>query len=88
MISAGCGALECTGISFGGVMRSSLLIRSFTFYAAMASAALIGELIFGTLNLVPAQRNARVVEALVTWNSTTWLSIIFLIPAGFSLGDS
>ena len=52
-----------------------------TFYAAMAGAALIVELIFGTLGLVPAQRNARVVEASITWDYTTWLNIAFLILA-------
>jgi uncharacterized membrane protein YraQ (UPF0718 family) len=30
-----------------------------TFYAAMAGAALIAELLFGAVRLVPAQRNAR-----------------------------
>ncbi len=53
-----------------------------TFYAAMAGAALIVELIFGALGLVPAQRNARVVEASLTWNYTTWLNIAFLVLAG------
>jgi uncharacterized protein len=53
-----------------------------TFYAAMAGAALIVELIFGALGLVPAQRNARVVEASITWNYTTWLNIAFLSLAG------
>jgi uncharacterized protein len=52
-----------------------------TFYAAMAGAALIVELIFGALGLVPAQRNARVVEASLTWNYTTWLNIVFLVLA-------
>jgi len=52
-----------------------------TFYAAMAGAALIVELIFGSLGLVPGQRNARVVEASVTWNYTTWLNIVFLVLA-------
>jgi uncharacterized protein len=52
-----------------------------TFYAAMASAALIVELIFGSLGLVPAQRHARVIEATVTWNYTTWLNIAFLVLA-------
>jgi uncharacterized membrane protein YraQ (UPF0718 family) len=52
-----------------------------TFYAAMAGAALIVELIFGALGLVPAQRNARVVEASITWNYTTWLNIAFLVLA-------
>jgi uncharacterized membrane protein YraQ (UPF0718 family) len=53
-----------------------------TFYAAMAGAALIVELIFGALGLVPAQRNARVVDAAITWDYTTWLNIAFLILAG------
>jgi uncharacterized membrane protein YraQ (UPF0718 family) len=53
-----------------------------TFYAAMAGAALIVELIFGALGLVPAQRNARVVESSITWNYTTWLNIVFLLLAG------
>src|SRR5882724_13223175 len=52
-----------------------------TFYTAMAGAALIVELIFGTLGLVPAQRNARVVEVSITWNYTTWLNIAFLVLA-------
>src|ERR1700736_2360691 len=52
-----------------------------TFYAAMAGAALAVELIFGALGLVPAQRNARVVDASVTWNYTTWLNIVFLVLA-------
>ncbi|HEY3892001.1 MAG TPA: permease [Bradyrhizobium sp.] len=52
-----------------------------TFYAATAGAALIVELIFGTLGLVPDQRNARVAEASITWNYTTWLNIVFLLLA-------
>ena len=53
-----------------------------TFYAAMAGAALIVELIFGALGLIPAQRNARVVETSITWDYTTWLNIAFLALAG------
>ncbi|WGS21096.1 MULTISPECIES: permease [unclassified Bradyrhizobium] len=49
-----------------------------TFYAAMAIAALIVEVIFGGLGLVPQQHNARVVEASLSWNYATWLNIIFL----------
>jgi uncharacterized membrane protein YraQ (UPF0718 family) len=52
-----------------------------TFYAAMAGAALIVDLIFDALGLIPAQRNARVVEASIEWNYTTWLNIAFLILA-------
>ena len=53
-----------------------------TFYVAMAGAALIIELIFGMLDLVPVQRNALVAEASITWNYTTWLDIAFLVLAG------
>jgi len=53
-----------------------------TFYAAMAGAALIVELVFWALGLVPAERNARVVETALTWNYTTWLNIAFLVLAG------
>jgi uncharacterized membrane protein YraQ (UPF0718 family) len=52
-----------------------------TFYAAMAGAALIVELVFGTLGLVPAERNARVVDAAIAWDYTSWLNIAFLILA-------
>jgi len=53
-----------------------------TFYAAMAGAALVVELIFGVLGRVPAQRNARVAEASISWDYTTWLNIAFVILAG------
>src|SRR6201988_29315 len=42
-----------------------------TFYVAMAVAALIIDLIFGGFALVPSEREARVVEASITWNYTT-----------------
>jgi uncharacterized membrane protein YraQ (UPF0718 family) len=54
-----------------------------TFYAAMAAAALVVELIFGALGLVPAQRNARVAEASLMWNYTTWLNIVFFVLAAW-----
>ena len=54
-----------------------------TFYVAMAVAALIIELIFGGFSLVPSQREARVIEASITWNYTTWLNLAFLVLAGF-----
>jgi uncharacterized membrane protein YraQ (UPF0718 family) len=46
-----------------------------TFYVAMATAALIVDLIFGSLALIPSERQARVAEASIAWNYTTWLSI-------------
>jgi uncharacterized protein len=53
-----------------------------TFYVAMAVAALITELIFGGFALIPSERKARVVEASITWNYTTWLNLAFLVLAG------
>jgi uncharacterized membrane protein YraQ (UPF0718 family) len=49
-----------------------------TFYATMVVAGLVVETLFGILGLVPDQRNAKVVEASVTWNYTTFLNIAFL----------
>jgi hypothetical protein len=43
------------------------------------------ELIFGGLHLVPGQRNARVIEAHVSWNYTTWLNLAFLAVAAVLL---
>ena len=52
-----------------------------TFYAAMAAAALLVELLFSALGLIPQQRNALVVEASISWDYTTWLNIAFLALA-------
>lgn len=48
-----------------------------TFYAAMVVAGYLVELIFGTTGLIPAQRNATVLEASISWNYTTFLNIAF-----------
>ena len=48
------------------------------FYAAMAAAGYIVELLFGLLGLIPTQRSAQVLEAAVQWNYTTVLNILFL----------
>lgn len=53
------------------------------FYSSMAGAALLVEFIFQALHLIPQHRNARVLEAAVTWNYTTWLDIGFLLLAAF-----
>jgi len=53
-----------------------------TFYVAMAVAALIVDLIFGGFALIPSEHKARVVEASITWNYTTWLNLAFLVLAG------
>jgi hypothetical protein len=49
-----------------------------TLYAAMVAAGLIVEVLFGVLGLVPGERDAKVVEASVSWNYTTILNIVFL----------
>jgi hypothetical protein len=49
-----------------------------TFYAAMVVAGYLVELIFGATGLIPAHRNAVVMEAGISWNYTTWLNIAFL----------
>jgi uncharacterized membrane protein YraQ (UPF0718 family) len=63
---------------YGLKMAAFLLV---TFYASMAGAALIVELAFGALGLIPQARRATVVEASVTWNYTTWLNLAFLVLA-------
>jgi hypothetical protein len=49
----------------------------------MASAALVVDGLFGVLGLIPRERQARVVEASITWNYTTWLNMGFLLLAAF-----
>jgi len=62
-----------------GMRMASFLFVSF--YAAMAGAALIVEVIFSLLGLDPTERNARVVEPSGAWHYTTWLNIAFLLLA-------
>jgi uncharacterized membrane protein YraQ (UPF0718 family) len=50
-----------------------------TFYAAAVGAGYLVELLFGVTGLTPSDRSARVVEAGVSWNYTTWLNIVFLL---------
>jgi len=52
-----------------------------TFYATMAAAGYLVELIFGGLGLIPAARHAKVLQAPVQWDYTTVLNIIFLLVA-------
>ncbi len=49
-----------------------------TFYLTMVIAGYAIELIFTALHLVPAHRNAHVIEPHLSWNYTTWLNIAFL----------
>ncbi len=52
-----------------------------TFYAAMVAAGYLVEILFGTIGLIPAERNATVMHAGISWNYTTWLNIVFLVLA-------
>jgi uncharacterized protein len=65
-------------IYYGTTMMLFILA---TFYATMAAAGYLVELIFGGLGLIPAVRHAKVIEASIQWNYTTVLNIIFLVLA-------
>jgi uncharacterized membrane protein YraQ (UPF0718 family) len=56
-----------------------------TFYAAMAGAALLVELLFGLLHLIPQQRNAQVLEEAIHWNYTSVLNLLFFVLAALLL---
>jgi uncharacterized protein len=63
---------------YGAKMAAFLLV---SFYATMVAAGLIVEFVFDGLGLIPEERNAKVVEASVTFNYTTILNIMFLVLA-------
>jgi uncharacterized protein len=52
-----------------------------TFFAAMAGAGYVVELVFGGLGLVPGRDTATIPDSGVSWDYTTWLNIAFLILA-------
>jgi hypothetical protein len=49
------------------------------FYATMAAAGSVVEVVFGLAGLVPQHRAAQILEASVRWNYTAMLNIVFLI---------
>ncbi len=63
-----------------GIRVSAFLLA--TSYVAMAAAGLAIEFLFDALGLIPDHRNAKVVEASVTFNYTTVLNVLFLALAG------
>jgi len=63
---------------YGWKLAGFLLV---SFYATMVGAGLIVELVFDGLGLIPGERDAKVVEASVTWNYTTVLNVVFLALA-------
>jgi uncharacterized protein len=60
---------------YGWRMAGFLLV---VFFVSMAIGALAVELVFSGLGIVPAARDAKVVEAHVSWNYTTVLNLVFL----------
>jgi uncharacterized protein len=67
---------------YGGRMALRLAVL---LYAAVVVAGYAVELVFGALGLVPPERNARVMESVVSWNYTTWLNMAFLVLAAVLL---
>jgi uncharacterized membrane protein YraQ (UPF0718 family) len=49
------------------------------FFAATVGAGYLVELLFGVTGLTPTDRSARIVEAGISWNYTTWLNIVFIL---------
>jgi uncharacterized membrane protein YraQ (UPF0718 family) len=58
--------------------RRMSLFLLMTFYVSMVLAGIAVEVLFQAFGLVPDERDARVVEASVTWNYTTVLNVVFL----------
>jgi uncharacterized protein len=57
--------------------RTALTVTG-VFYLAMVVAGYAVELLFGATGLTPTTRDAKVIEAGISWNYTTWLNIVFL----------
>jgi uncharacterized membrane protein YraQ (UPF0718 family) len=53
-----------------------------TFYVTMVLAGYAIELLFSLLHLIPAERAAKVTDASISWNYTSFLNIAFLLLAG------
>jgi len=62
-----------------GLNTATFLLASF--YTAMALSGLAVELAFQAIGLAPTERHAKLVEASITWNDTTFLNIGFLALA-------
>jgi uncharacterized membrane protein YraQ (UPF0718 family) len=61
-------------------LKISLLLLMI-FYAAMAGAALLVEIVFGRLHLIPTQRAVQVMAEGIRWNYTSWLDVAALVVA-------
>ena len=67
---------------YGSWMTGFLFV---TFYAAMALAGLVVELLFNAFGLIPSERNALVADPSLSLNYTTVLNVLFLALAGVLL---
>jgi uncharacterized membrane protein YraQ (UPF0718 family) len=66
---------------------TAMALRIFVFfYAAMAAAGYVIELVFAPLGLIPAERHAKVTDIGIAWNYTSWLNIVFLVVAATLVG--
>jgi uncharacterized protein len=64
---------------YGWRMAAFLLL---SFYGTMVAAGLAVEFLFEGIGIERTARNAKVMEASVTWNYTTYLDVVFLLVAG------
>jgi uncharacterized membrane protein YraQ (UPF0718 family) len=55
-----------------------MLFITATFYAAMAAAGYVVEIVFDALGLIPTARHAKIIDAHVSLNGDTMLNIVFL----------
>jgi hypothetical protein len=62
-----------------GVKMAAFLLG--TFFAAMAGAGYVVELVFGGLGLIPGRGAAAIPDSGISWDYTTWLNIAFLLLA-------
>ena len=67
---------------YGAKMAGFILA---TFYAAMAIAGYLIEVVFGGLGLIPDPASATIPDQGVAWDYTTWLNIAFFLLAAVLL---
>ena len=67
---------------YGAKMARFILV---TFYAAMAIAGYLIEVVFGGLGLIPDRASAKIPDQGVAWDYTTWLNIAFFLLAAVLL---
>ncbi len=56
-----------------------------SFFAAMAAAGYVIELLFGGLGLIPDRATAKIPDSGVSWDYTSWLNIGFLVLAAIAV---